>query len=283
MTLSDGEGAGENIGREAASEQRFGTLFLVAMPIGNREDITLRALKVLKAVDVIVCENPKETAPILLHHGISKPLEVLNEHNEVRKTDEVLQYLQEGKKVALVSDAGIPVVADPGFELVQRARLLGAEVVPIPGPSAITTALMMCGLPVEQFLYAGFLSRNPTVRKLQLEELAQEPRTVVVLETPYRLLPLLRTAAAVIPDRQAYVGCNLTMPSETHHYGTVKELLAKFEKVRFKGEFVFCFAGVEVSKNVVAPGSGEAPKSRSGGKKRRQRRKYRGGKTRKAR
>ncbi len=244
MESKDTPESGQEQSPSGVKESQLGTLFLVAMPIGNRDDITVRALKVLKAVDVIVCEDPKETAPILLHHGISKPLEVLNEHNELRKTEEVLGYLRAAKKVALVSDAGTPVVADPGFELVQRARQLGAEVVPVPGPSAIMTAVMMCGLPVDQFLYAGFLSRIPAIRKSQLEELAQEPRTVVILETPYRLLPLLRTAAEVIPDRPAYVGCNLTMPSETHHYGTVKELLAKFEQLRFKGEFVFCFAGL---------------------------------------
>lgn len=235
------------MGEEKGKQETKGVLFVVATPIGNKDDITLRALKVLKAVEIVLCEDPKETAPLLLYHGISKKLEVLNEHNEIQKTAEVLEYLQQGKKIALVSDAGTPVIADPGFTLVNRAREAGIEVVPVPGPSAITTALMVAGLPTDQFLYAGFLSRVPSLRKMQLQELANEPRTVVILETPYRLLPLLRAAAEVIPNRQAYLGCNLTMPSETHHYGTVKELYEKFQHLRFKGEFVFCFAGSDSS------------------------------------
>ncbi len=220
-----------------------GTLFIVSTPIGNFDDITLRAIEVLKKADLVVCEELKVGARLLHQHRVSKPIEELHEHNEQEQTEILLQKLQTGSALALISDCGTPLVADPGQGLVRRALELGINVTAIPGVSSILTALVTSGLDSSQFLYAGFLSRESDERLQQLRSLAKEPRTVVLLETPYRLKPFLEAAATVLADRRAYLGCNLTMPSETHHYGTIDELWRKFSKLKFKGEFVLCFAG----------------------------------------
>lgn len=226
-----------------SSASAAGMLFVVSTPIGDVDDITLRALRVLKKADVIVAEEGKVAARLMAQHLINKPIEELNEHNERTQTPHIVQMLRDGKNVALVSDCGTPLLADPGGALVREAIAAGLAVQAIPGASSVMTALVTSGLPMHEFLFAGFLSREPAERRIQLRRLAMESRTVVVLETPYRLLPLMQAAAEVLPERRAYLGCNLTMPSETHHYGTIQELYAKFSTHRFKGEFVLCFEG----------------------------------------
>jgi 16S rRNA (cytidine1402-2'-O)-methyltransferase len=220
-----------------------GTLFVVSTPIGDSEDITLRALKTLKKADAIVAEEGKIAARLLAEHLIAKDIHELNEHNETTQTPELLSLLQSGKFLALVSDCGTPLLADPGAALVQKAIEAGITVQALPGASSILTALVTSGLPMQEFVFAGFVSREPAERRAQFKRLALESRTVILLETPYRLLPLLQAASEAIPERRAYVGCNLTMLSETHHYGTLSELYAKFTENKFKGEFVLCFAG----------------------------------------
>ena len=220
-----------------------GTLFVVSTPIGNDDDISLRALKVLKTADIVVCEEGKVGAKLLRQHKISQPIEELNEHNEESTAAVLLEQLRAGKNLALISDAGTPLLADPGHALVKLAIKNNISVDVVPGASSILTALVRSGLPSNQFVFAGFVSRKPDERITELTVLANEKRTVILLETPYRLMPLLEAAAQVMPKRTAYLGCNLTLPFETHHYGTFTELHAKFSEEKFKGEFVLCFAG----------------------------------------
>ncbi len=226
-----------------AAKNKFGTLFVVSTHIGNIDDISLRALKTLKQADIVVGEEGKTVARLLHDNRITKKLEELNEHNENDQTNRLLQLLKNGKMLALVSDAGTPLLADPGAQLVRRSIEAGITVRAIPGVTSIMTALTTSGLSMDSFVFAGFVSREPSERLQELKRLAQEPRTVVLLETPYRLVPLLEAARQIMPQRRAYLGCNLTMDSETHHYGTVSELYTKFVVSRFKGEFVFCFEG----------------------------------------
>jgi 16S rRNA (cytidine1402-2'-O)-methyltransferase len=235
-----------------SSSDNAGGLFVISTPIGNPLDITQRAIHILKIADVVVAEEGKVAARLLFEHHIKKTLEELNEHNEHEQTPLLLEKLRSGKTLALVSDCGTPLLADPGGMLVQRALQEGIKVRAVPGVSSIMTALVTSGLPMGAFVFAGFVSREPTTRRNELQDLAKERRTVALLETPYRLLPLLATAAEVMPERRAYIGCNLTMPSETHHYGTFAELYAKFSEYKFKGEFVICFAGTE-AETVAVP------------------------------
>ncbi|MGB9912672.1 MAG: 16S rRNA (cytidine(1402)-2'-O)-methyltransferase, partial [Candidatus Kapaibacteriota bacterium] len=220
-----------------------GALYIVSTPIGNDEDITIRALKVLKSVDIVVCEEPKVGARILHKYNLAQKMELLNEQNELLKTPQLVELLEKGKNLALICDGGTPVFADPGLLLVQTCIKRNIPIKVIPGVSSLMTAIVRSGFPIDQFLYAGFLSRKKEERILQLRRLSAERRTVVLLETPYRLVPLLEAAAQIMPDRQAYIGCNLTMPFETNHYGTFKELYNTFKNTKFKGEFVICFDG----------------------------------------
>ncbi|MCX7880184.1 MAG: 16S rRNA (cytidine(1402)-2'-O)-methyltransferase [Ignavibacteria bacterium] len=239
------------------TEKKAGTLFIVSTPIGNDEDITLRALKVLRSVDIVVCEEPKVGARTLHKYNLSQKMELLNEQNELSKTDELIELLERGKDLALICDGGTPVFADPGLHLVQSCIKRDIPIRVIPGVSALMTAIVRCGFPINQFLFAGFLSRKKEERFLQLRRLSTEERTVVLFETPYRLVPLLETAVKIMPERKAYIGCNLTMPYETHHYGTFKELYEKFVNSKFKGEFVVCF---DSSTSPITPSASSIPK-----------------------
>ncbi len=222
-----------------------GHLYVVSTPIGNRNDITQRAISTLKNVDLVVCEEMKLGARLLHQLNLRNELDNLNEQNEDIKTFELLSQLKEGKSLGLVSDCGTPVFADPGFNLVKRAVENNIPVTVVPGASSIMTALVRSTFSVKSFMFAGFLSRTPSERVEELKQLAMEPRTICLLETPYRLLPLLEAAAKVMPNRRAYIGFNLTMPFETHHYGTFKELYDHFSEKRVKAEFVICFEGTE--------------------------------------
>lgn len=233
-------------------EPKTGTLYLVSTPIGNDDDITLRALKVLKSVDIVVCEEAKVGARTLHKYNLTQKMELLNEQNESQQTDELMTMLLSGKSLGLISDCGTPVFADPGLELVQRAIAKNVEITVIPGPSSIMTAIVRSGFSLDQFVFAGFLSRSKDQRVHQLKNLLQEAKTVVLFETPYRLITLLNAASQIMPKRRAYIGCNLTFPFETHHYGTIEELYHKFEETKFKGEFVIVLEGATLEE-VKAP------------------------------
>lgn len=225
------------------NEKKKGVLYIISTPIGNSQDISYRAVYQLNRVDLVVCEEAKIGARILRNYNISKDIETLNEHNEEEKTLELITQLENGKKIALISDCGTPLIADPGLELVKSAIRNNIEIQVIPGASSILTALVRSGFETKQFLFAGFLSRDKATRIKQLKELSKEKRTVILFETPYRLIQFLESASKVMPYRKAYLGCNLTLPYETNHYGTFLELFEKFKNLKFRGEFVVVFEG----------------------------------------
>jgi 16S rRNA (cytidine1402-2'-O)-methyltransferase len=221
-----------------------GILYLVSTPIGNYEDITLRALRILKEIDVIICEERKEGFRLLHHYQIEKPVEELNEHNEVAVSSIVIGLLQKEKSVALISDAGTPVFSDPGKELVRHAIQAGIRIVPIPGASSLMPALITSGFAIDRFVFHGFLSPKRERRIVELKELKKEKRTVVVMDTPYRLVQLLRDIADVYgQERRICVGFDLTMETEKFYYGTAPKLYQEFHKDNRKGEFVVVIEG----------------------------------------
>ncbi len=205
---------------------RTSTLFLVATPIGNLEDISLRALRILKEVDLIACEDTRHTARLLHHYGISTPCESFHEHNENRRTRRLLSLLQEGKNIALVSDAGSPLLSDPGYVLVSECRNAGLRVVPIPGPSAAVAALTASGLPTDSFYFAGFLPSRKGMRRKTLHDIASIPATLVIYEAPHRLLASLADMVEILGARQACLSRELTKIHEEWIRGTLPEILA---------------------------------------------------------
>jgi len=221
-----------------------GTLFLVATPIGNWEDITLRALRVLKEVDLVVYEERKEGSRLLRHYGIDKPVESLNEHNEAAATQTILSRIKTGASVAVISDAGTPVFSDPGQTLVKRALQLGIRVVPIPGASSLMPALIVSGFHIRDFLFEGFLSPKRERRIAELQKLKHEPRTIVLMDAPYRLVQLVRDIADVFGEsRRMCVAFDLTLPTEEIFHGLAPELYKRFLKEERKGEFVLLLEG----------------------------------------
>ncbi|MCX7929711.1 MAG: 16S rRNA (cytidine(1402)-2'-O)-methyltransferase [Chlorobi bacterium] len=225
------------------SATQSGSLYIVATPIGHPDDITFRAVAVLDQVNVVVCEERSQALQLLTRHNIKAELVELNEHTVHDATLECLKLLANGKSLALISDAGTPVIADPGGELVRAAIRKGYAVHVVPGPSSILAAVVCSGMALDQFLYVGFLDRKKDKRDEQIRRLALEPRTLVLLEAPYRLVALLESICRFMPDRRAYIGCNLTMPDEHHHYGTVAELAEHFSAHPFRGEFVVVIEG----------------------------------------
>jgi len=205
-----------------------GRLQVVATPIGNLADLSTRAREALLSADVIAAEDTRHTRVLLTAIGIAKPLVSLHEHNESQRTPQLLVRLAAGETVALVSDAGTPLLSDPGFELVQRAAQAGHDVQVIPGPSAITAALAVAGLPTGRFCFEGFLPARAHERRAALAALAREPRTLVLFEAPHRILATLTDMAAEFgAERPAVVARELTKAHETIYRGTLRELLAR--------------------------------------------------------
>ena len=223
---------------EAVRIKRSGNIFFVGVPIGNDGDITLRAIRTLANADVVVCEEAKVGARIMRTHNISAKLMEMNEHNEEEATEEVIALLNAGKTVAVISDAGLPLVADPGATLVQKLRELKLRPTVIPGVSSITTALMVSGFGIDEFDMVGFLPRKIGERELAARALRLRTRTVVILETPYRLRSLLSILADAMPLRPAALAMNLTMPNEAVLHDTLAGLNERFVEKKFRGEFV---------------------------------------------
>jgi 16S rRNA (cytidine1402-2'-O)-methyltransferase len=220
-----------------------GTLWLVGTPIGNLEDVTERARRVLAEVDLIACEDTRRTRGLLSHLGIRAPRMVsLFEGNEARRVPELLDELRAGRLVALVTDAGMPAVSDPGYSLVSACAEEGIEVDAAPGPSAAITALALSGLPTDRFAFEGFLSRRAGERRRRLEALASDPRTVVVFESPRRLPRLLSEAAEVLGERRGSVARELTKAHQEVTRGTLPELAARFSEPP-RGEVVVVIEG----------------------------------------
>jgi 16S rRNA (cytidine1402-2'-O)-methyltransferase len=225
-----------------------GTLFVVATPLGNLEDVTLRAVRVLREASLIACEDTRRTARLLSAHGIATPTTSYFEHNEDWKGERILEALRQGRDVALVSDAGTPGVSDPGYRLVRDARAEGLPVVPVPGPSAAVTALSVSGLPTDRFLFVGFLPARRAARRRALEELADRPETLVVYESPHRLLEALGDLREVLGDREAFLCREATKVHEEYRRGTLRalhDLLAARDEV--KGEVVLVVAGASAA------------------------------------
>jgi 16S rRNA (cytidine1402-2'-O)-methyltransferase len=214
-----------------------GILYVVATPIGNLDDITLRAIRILREVDRIACEDTRQTRKLLDRHGISKPLVSYHEHNEQARAEELLHELAAGKNIALVSDAGTPLIADPGYRLVAEARAQGIAVSPIPGPSAVLTALSASGLPTDAFFFGGFLPAKKTQRRKTLEEVKGYPATLVFYETPHRILEALDDIAEILGPRRVTLARELTKIHEEFLVGEPLELRAALAKrSSIKGE-----------------------------------------------
>ncbi len=222
-----------------------GILYIVSTPIGNLEDITLRALRVLKEVDLIAAEDTRHTRKLLTHYDISKPLISYWGAKEKTKAEEVLRYLHEGKSVALVTDAGTPGISDPGEVVIKRAIEDEIAVVPVPGTSAIVTALSVSGLSTREFLFIGFLSANKNARKKKLKELEFEPRTMVIYESPHRILDTLDDIQKVLGDRKIALCHELTKLNEEVLRGRVSEVLRSLEDKVVAGEYVVVIEGAE--------------------------------------
>jgi len=215
-----------------------GTLYLVATPIGNLEDITLRALRVLGEVDIIACEDTRHTRKLLSHYKISKPLVSYHEHNERARSGELIEKLLAGLSVALVSDAGMPLISDPGYSIVSEAAKAGIPIVPIPGASAVITALAASGLPTSEFLFAGFLPPRSAQRKRRLHDFATSPSSLVLYEAPHRIKDCVDDAREILGDRQAALARELTKLHEEIIRGRLSEIAARISEREPKGEYV---------------------------------------------
>lgn len=221
-----------------------GVLYLVATPIGNYEDITFRALHVLKNVDLVVYEERRDGERLLRHFDIKKPVESLNEHNEAAASFHLLEHLKAGKSIALISDCGTPVFSDPGQLLVRKAFEARLRVVPIPGASSLMPALTVSGFSIDQFLFYGWLSPKKERRRAELRQLMQERRAIVLMDTPYRLQALLRDLAEVYGNtRRVCIAYNLTMPDEHVFHGTAADLQRQLGSKDLKGEYVIVIDG----------------------------------------
>lgn len=223
-----------------------GTLYIVATPLGNLEDITLRAIRTLKEVDLIACEDTRHTAKLLNALDIRKPMTSYFDHNKSSKGESLLQRLHAGQSIALVSDAGTPCISDPGFNLVRSAVAEGISVIPIPGPSAAIAALSAAGLPTDRFLFLGFLPQKDGKKRKLLQSLEQESATLIFYESPFRVektLKLLAELGGSWPTRQAVLAHEMTKIHEGFLRGTIEELLKAPEKMIDKGEWTVLIEG----------------------------------------
>jgi 16S rRNA (cytidine1402-2'-O)-methyltransferase len=226
-----------------------GILYLVATPIGNPDDMTVRGLRVLREADLVVCEERREGERLLRRLEISKPLEMLNEHNEAAATQAIIELLRSGKNVAVISDCGTPVFSDPGQMLVRRAVEQQIRVVPVPGASSLMPALTVSGFSIDQFLYYGWLSPKKERRRVELRQLQHEQRTFVLMETPYRLTSLLRDLAETFGEtRRCCLAFNLTMPDEQIFHATAAGLYRQLGNKEMKGEFVVIVDGKKIGR-----------------------------------
>lgn len=233
-----------------------GTLYVVATPIGNLDDLSPRATRTLAGVDVVAAEDTRHSGRLLSHLGIQKRMIALHDHNEKDRAAGILAELGAGRDVALISDAGTPLISDPGYVLVRDARAAGYRVSPIPGPCALVVALSAAGLPTDRFLYVGFLPAKRSGRRTSLEPLVNEPATLVFYESPHRILESVRDIAEVLgEDREMVLGREITKTFETFYSGSVAEVLAQLEQDPHgtRGEFVVMVCGA-----VAQPGNDDA-------------------------
>lgn len=234
-----------------------GTLYLVATPIGNLADITHRALQVLKDVDLIACEDTRHTHKLLQHYGITTKTISYHEHNEQQRTSHLIDLLKQGSDVAVVSDAGTPAISDPGFRLVRAAIENDLVVVPVPGPSALISALAAAGLPTDEFFFAGFLPPRTNARRTRLGELKTVPGTLIFYEAPHRLAGTLKDAYEILGEREAVVARELTKLHEEIKRGRLSELASFYvDEENPRGEIV-----VLIDRNVIGESTSETEAS----------------------
>ena len=239
-------------------KETVGTLFVVATPLGNLDDLTFRAVKCLKGVHLIACEDTRRTAKLLNHLGIKKPLISCFEHNEHARIDELLARIGRGEDVALVSDAGTPTISDPGFPLVRAALMRGIRVSPIPGPSALVAALSVSGLPTDEFLFAGFLPRTVAARRTRLQRLQGHRATLVFYESPHRVVDSLADMIAILGDRDAFLCREVTKLHEELKRGSLSEIAKDLvARVEVLGEIVLVVAGAGAEAETLTAGTME--------------------------
>ena len=231
-----------------------GTLFLVATPIGNLSDITHRALQVLKDVDLIACEDTRHTHKLLSHYDIGTKTISYHEHNEQQRTAQLIDMLRQGSNIAVVSDAGTPSISDPGFRLVRSAIENDVTVVPVPGPSALISALVAAGLPTDEFFFGGFLPSRSNARRARLNELRSVPGTLIFYEAPHRLAATLKDVYEILGEREAVVARELTKVHEEIKRGRLSELASDYaDEKDIRGEIVLL-----IDRNVLSAAPAEA-------------------------
>nr|WP_297459310.1 16S rRNA (cytidine(1402)-2'-O)-methyltransferase [uncultured Halomonas sp.] len=242
------------------TESNKGTLYVVATPIGNLDDLSPRAARVLGEVALIAAEDTRHTSRLLRHLGLERPMLSLHEHNEERRVDRLAAQLEGGEDVALVSDAGTPLICDPGFVLVRALRERGVRVVPIPGPCALVAALSAAGLPTDRFLFAGFLPARGGPRRARLEALSERDETLVFYESPHRIHDTLADIALSFGERRVVLARELTKTFETFLEGSAAGLLARMkdDPDQARGEFVVMIAGAPARTNDAATVDGLA-------------------------
>ncbi|MBU4369740.1 16S rRNA (cytidine(1402)-2'-O)-methyltransferase [Patescibacteria group bacterium] len=215
-------------------------LYIIATPIGNLKDITLQALEILKSVDLILCEDTRKTSRLCAHYQIKKPLLNYHQHSKVNKVNQIFKLLEQGKNLALVSDAGTPGISDPGNKLVEMAqkKFNDLKIIPIPGPSAVTTALSVCGFPADKFIFLGFCPQKRG-RKKFFQQIVQATYTVVFYESPHRILKTLTELNEFLKldNQQIFVGREMTKKFETIYRGNIGQVLDSIKKDKLKGEF----------------------------------------------
>ena len=231
----------------------MGTLYVVGTPIGNLEDMTFRAVRILQSVDAIAAEDTRHTGRLLQHFQIKTPQLSYHEHNRNERLPELLNQLKEGKAIALVTDAGIPGISDPGYELVKACIEAEIQVVPIPGASASLTALSAAGLPTDRFVFEGFLPASGQDRKQRLESLPAQARTLILYESPHRLRATLRDLGDCLgKDRHIVLARELTKLHEEFWRGTIEEAIAHYTQQEPRGEFTLVIAGAELAMPVLS-------------------------------
>ena len=220
-----------------------GILYIVPTPIGNLEDITLRALRVLKEVDLIAAEDTRHTQHLLTHYGIHTPLTSYHEHNERKKAPALVERIKNGAQVALVCDAGTPAISDPGYRLVVDAIRAGIQIIPLPGASALATVLSASGLPTDRFLFEGFLPAKKQQRKAKLQALRQQSATLVFYEAPHRLIEALNDIQQILGEREMVVAREVTKVHEEFLRGKVSSVIGQLEGRKIKGEITIVVRG----------------------------------------
>lgn len=234
------------------SDPKPRTLYLVGTPIGNLEDISFRAVRILQTVDLIAAEDTRHTGKLLQHFQIATPQISYHEHNRQSRTPELVERLQQGQTIALVSDAGMPGISDPGYELVKACAEADLPVVPIPGPSAAIAGLIASGLPSDRFVFEGFLPTKRQVRRERLEALQAEPRTLIFYEAPHRLRQTLQDLAVLGEGRSIALARELTKLHEEVWRGTIGEAMAHYQDREPQGEFTIVLAGAEPAQRVLS-------------------------------